>query len=248
MAEVKPNRTLVLCSRGATSVQKQVLKDFIRLLPHTKKEAKIDRKEHYLAINDLAEMHSCNNIVYLESRRRIAYLWISHFPNGPSIKFLVQNLHSSEEMRLSGNCLKGTRPFLSFDSSFKGPSHLKLIQQMLSQTFAVPDKHPKSMPFFDHVFSFSHCFDQIFFRNFEIKLTGKNEPSLVEIGPRFNLTIVKVLDGLLSGETLYKNGNFIHPKKEMRERERDDRGSKKRKLGDHVNDPDDVSIYDVYGD
>jgi ribosome biogenesis protein BRX1 len=187
-------------------------------------------------------------VIYLEGRRRIAYLWIAHFPNGPSIKFLIQNLHSGEEMRLSGNCLRGSRPLLSFDASFKGSKHLEVIQQMLAQTFAIPEAHPKAMPFFDHVFSFSHSFGQVFFRNFEVKLTAKKEPSLVEIGPRFVLTIVKVLDGLVSGETLYKNGNFVPPRRAEIEREDYSKSRKKRKVLKSNGNPDEVNIYDLYGD
>lgn len=231
----KPNRTLVLCSRGVTSFQKQVLKDLIRLLPHSKKESKIDRKSHYSALHDLAQMHSCNNILYLECRRKISYLWLAHYPTGPSVKFLVQNLHDSSELRLTGNCLKASRPILSFDDSFKKEAHLALIQQMFMQTFATPKDHPKAMPFIDHVFSFSQVFGQIYFRNFEVTCMGKKEPSLVEIGPRFCLTVVKVLDGVVCGETLYKNGNFIPPRRQLAEREvKQTRKKAKKREGDEV--------------
>ena len=43
------------------------------------------------------------------------YLWIGRFPSGPSIKFLVENIHTSKEMNLTGNCLKFSRHILSFD-------------------------------------------------------------------------------------------------------------------------------------
>lgn len=46
-------------------------------------------------------------------------MWIGKFPNGPSVKFLVENIHTSHELKLSGNCLKGSRPVLSFDGHFK---------------------------------------------------------------------------------------------------------------------------------
>lgn len=76
---------------------------------------------------DLAEMHSCNQGIYLESRKRLAYLWLTHFPNGPSVKFLLHNMHTSKELKFTGNCLKGTRPMISFDKSFAGVPHLELI-------------------------------------------------------------------------------------------------------------------------
>ena len=206
-------RTLVLCSRGATRQQRIMIAELARLLPHSKKESKVDRKKHFSALNDLAEMHSCNNILYLEGRKKLSFLWIIHYPSGPSVKFAMQNLHSSEELRLTGNCLKASRPILSFDNSFKSTPTLQLVQQIFTQTFATPQGHPKSMPFIDHVFSFSHINNKIYFRNFEV--TEKNkEISLTEIGPRFVLTLIKVLDGVTNGETLYKNGKFLTPTQE----------------------------------
>ena len=37
-------------------------------------------------------------------------------PSGPSAKFLVENIHTLEELKLTGNCLKGSRPLLNFDA------------------------------------------------------------------------------------------------------------------------------------
>jgi ribosome biogenesis protein BRX1 len=247
MAE-KQNRTLILCSRGASTQQKTLIKDLVRLLPHSKKEAKVDRKKHFNALNDLADLHSCNNVLYLESRKNTCFLWLGHYPEGPSVKFLVENLHTSDEMRLTGNCLKSSRPVLSFDNSFKTSTHLQLIQQMFMQTLATPNRHPKSMPFIDHLFSFSQAFDKIFFRNFEIAKDGK-EVQLVEIGPRFTLTTVKVLKGLVSGETLYKNGSFVMPKKElvMRRADRFEEKMRKKAKREQKRESEDLTIMDVYG-
>ncbi|KHJ84503.1 hypothetical protein OESDEN_15782, partial [Oesophagostomum dentatum] len=61
------------------------------------------------------------------------YLWMSNVDHGPSIKFLVHNMHTMMEMKLSGNCLKASRPVLSFDSRFDEEPHLMLIKQMIMQ-------------------------------------------------------------------------------------------------------------------
>lgn len=245
----KQNRTLILCSRGVSHQQRHLVSDLIRLLPHSKKEAKIDRKKHFSALQDLAEMHSCNNILYLEGRKRICFLWLAHYPNGPSVKFLVQNIHTSDELRLTGNCLKSSRPILSFDKSFESAPYLQVIQQMFMQTFATPEKHPKAMPFVDHVLAFSHVFSRIYFRNFEIT-QGSDDVALVEIGPRFVLTPIKVLSGLVSGETLYKNGNYVHPRQEALDqpaRNRFDKKLKKKRKIEFVGNPEEPSLGDVYG-
>lgn len=79
---------------------------------------------------------------------------------------------------MSGNCLKGSRPLLSFDHSFDAP-HWSLIKELLIQTFGTPNHHPKSQPFHDHVFTFTVLDEKIWFRNFEvINMDGK----LTEIG------------------------------------------------------------------
>lgn len=244
-------RTLVLCSRGVSHQQRHIMSDIARLLPHSKKEAKVDRKKHFSALNDLAEMHSCNNIIYLEGRKKIAFLWLLHYPNGPSVKFLLQNVHTAEELRLTGNCLRSSRPLLSFDNSFTESAHMRLIQHMCVQIFSTPEGHVKSMPFVDHVFSFTHAHNKIFFRNFEL-VENNSEVSLVEIGPRFVLTPIKVLNGLTSGDTLYKNGSYLPPRQEAAVRSYSDnlrkkKNREKRDRREFVSNPGEPSISDVYG-
>ena len=42
-----------------------------------------------------------------------------------------------DELRLTGNSLKGSRPFLSFDKAFDELPHLQLLKEMFTQ---VPSK------------------------------------------------------------------------------------------------------------
>jgi ribosome biogenesis protein BRX1 len=49
-------------------------------------------------------------------------MWVSKSPAGPSFKFHVQNISTTDELKLSGNCLKHGRPLLSFDGSFDDES------------------------------------------------------------------------------------------------------------------------------
>ena len=102
-----------------------------------------------------------------------------------------------DELRLTGNCLKGSRPFLSFDGAFDAHPHLKVLKELFCQVFNVPRGHPKSQPFFDHVISLSVVDKKIWFRHYQIVdaavdakgikriLSAGEEPvTLVEIGPR----------------------------------------------------------------
>jgi hypothetical protein len=38
-----------------------------------------------------------------------------------------------DELKMTGNCLRGSRPFLSFDKSFDEQDHTKLIKQLFTQ-------------------------------------------------------------------------------------------------------------------
>lgn len=105
---------------------------------------------------------------------------MSKTPNGPSVKFLVSNgivyifcyyyciVHTMEELKLTGNCLMGSRPLLIFDESFDSKPHYKLLREMLNQIFAVPCNHPKSKPFIDHAFCFYILDHRIWFRNYQV--------------------------------------------------------------------------------
>lgn len=119
------------------------------------------------------------------------------------------------ELNFSGNCLKGSRPILSFDAAFDGQPHLRLIKELFLHVFGVPQGARKSKPFIDHVMGFTVADGRIWVRNYQI---NESEPSktskagegaekvaeegssskargskdldinLIEIGPRFVLT------------------------------------------------------------
>ena len=108
---------------------------------------------------------------------------------------------------MTGNCLKGSRPLLSFDDCFNLP-HYSVIKELLIQTFGTPQHHPKSQPFFDHVFAFYVINDRIYFRNFQII---EEDGQLAEIGPRFVLNPIKIFAGSFGGESLWANPNYITP-------------------------------------
>ena len=96
-------------------------------------------------------------------------MWLGKSPSGPSIKFHVVNIHTFDELKMAGNCLKFSRPFLSFDGGFEKKPHLKLVKEMLAQVFNTPKNHPKSKPFIDHVLSFNLTTDgRIWFRQYQV--------------------------------------------------------------------------------
>ena len=192
-------------------------------MPHAKKENKIERKIAKDYINELCFQRSCNNCIYLEARKQTDFfLWVMKSPEGPSIKFAVQNIHTLDELKLTGNCLKFSRPLLSFDSSFNAEPHLQLMKEMLHQAFNTPKNHPKSKPFIDHVLSFNYYDDRVWFRVYQVvnqheeKFTEVDDIeklTLIEIGPRFCLQPIKIFGGTLGGEALWQNDKYITPGK-----------------------------------
>ena len=67
------------------------------------------------------------------------------------------------ELKMTGNCLRASRPLLSFDQNFTKDAHWQVMKELFTQIFGVPNHHPKSQPFFDHVFTFCIVDDKVTF-------------------------------------------------------------------------------------
>ncbi len=75
---------------------RHLLNDLASLLPHGKKDAKLDTKSKLYQLNELAELYNCNNVFFFEARKgKDLYLWMSKAPNGPTVKMHMQNCNSS---------------------------------------------------------------------------------------------------------------------------------------------------------
>ncbi|RDW70737.1 ribosome biogenesis protein BRX1 [Aspergillus mulundensis] len=249
-------RVLMLTSRGVTSRHRHLLADMTSLLPHTHKESKLDSRKkaagYNLLLNSLADLNSCNVIFFLEAKKngQDLYLWLSRPPNGPTIKFHVNNLHTMAELNtgFAGNCLKGGRGVVVFDKSFdeQGPvmsqpgnEYRGLIREMLRSVFCVPKRGVKGMkPFVDRVIGIYGVDGKIWIRVYEIreseggnkKKDGEEESdkpaynpkdgpelSLVEIGPRFVLTPIVILEGSFGGPVIYENKEYVSPNQVRRD-------------------------------
>ncbi|KAH8157212.1 hypothetical protein CIB48_g11036 [Xylaria polymorpha] len=215
-AKRNKQRVLILSSRGVTYRHRHLLKDLASMMPHGRVDAKYDQKKKLGELNELA---------------------LSKAPNGPTCKFLVSNIHTMEELAFSGNCLKGSRPILSFDKSFDSEPHLQVIKQLFLQIMGVPPLQKRSKPFIDHVLSFSVADGRIFMRVYQVQETesskrdgtegeeaadeGKKRKSrhgekeldisLLEIGPRCVMQPIIIQEGSFGGALLYENKHFVSP-------------------------------------
>mmetsp|Transcript_13291 Transcript_13291/g.29304 ORF Transcript_13291/g.29304 Transcript_13291/m.29304 type:complete len:389 (-) Transcript_13291:169-1335(-) len=250
-------RLLTLSSRGASPAQRHLLADLRILLPHSRKEQKLDLGRRGSsgsladALREIAEIRRCDAVMYLEGRKRgrDGYLHLGVLPNGPSIKFGLLNVHTMDQLKMTGNCLQGSRPLLSFDPAFgdaaghggRPPQEpfLGLVRSMFVRIFGTPRGHPKSKPFVDRVMAFYYADSKIWVRNYQISqeaVTDAKEArseallrpyaeagsktSLVEIGPRFVLDPIRIFGGVFAGPTLYKNSKYVGPNEQRADMKR----------------------------
>lgn len=105
---------------------------------------------------------------------------------------------------------------------------------LIGKVFGTPKMHPKSKPFIDHVLMFgitglsilfTYLFlltitgSKVWFRNYQIveefmphnPSDQKEETTLMELGPRFVLNLIKILDGSFTGQVIYENPHFVPP-------------------------------------
>ncbi|BEJ15649.1 hypothetical protein CspHIS471_0502540 [Cutaneotrichosporon sp. HIS471] len=214
----RKDKVLLLSSRGVTQRMRHLMADLEALLPHTKKDSKLDSKSSLHLLNELADLHSCSNALYFEARRHEdLYMWASRTPNGPSVKCHVQNIHTMDELKMTGNCLKGSRGICVFDGEWDTKEEWQLMKELFSHIFSVPRTSRRLKPFIDHILVFSILDNRIWFRNYQIiekdplHPSGPPQTSLVEIGPRFVLTPIRIFEGSFGGPTVFANQEFVTP-------------------------------------
>lgn len=80
-------RTLVVASRTLTSNQLGIFEDFKNLLPHSKTESKVEKKNSVDQLEFDCEIKHCSNLMYFERKGKTVYLYLAKFPSGPTVKY-----------------------------------------------------------------------------------------------------------------------------------------------------------------
>ena len=273
-------KCLTFGTRNMSYKERHILQDLRDMLPHTRDHAKValaggaDHRESRSSsasghaasttgelVKELCNLNHCNSTMFLESHKHdIAYMWLAQAPNGPSIKLKIDNIHTADQLRMVGNCLKFSRPLLHFDKEFDQLPHLRVARSLLQTIFNVPRFHPKSKPFVDHIVCFFFLDDHIWLRHYQIvppaakKLvadgeyltvgkhkpdaveedlsSAKKTPTLMEIGPRFTMHPQVILNGCCGGSALWKNPLAVPPSEARRSRK--ERQLAKLKENEHV--------------
>jgi len=205
----------MLGSRGVTEKHKTLMHDLSLLLPQIRVESKMDPRDPPSVINEISDLRSCNHAIFFDSRRhRDLYVDFARVPNGPTLRFFAREIHTADELNLTGNCLRGSRALLSFSAEFESEPRWQLTKTILGEIFAVPRMHPRSKPFIDHVFMFSVQDGLLFFRNYQIVDHGERRSEdrhLVEVGPRMTLEPVRFFENGFGGRIIYENYDFLSP-------------------------------------
>jgi ribosome biogenesis protein BRX1 len=158
---------------------------------------------------------------------RETYRGRENLTNNPAV-------HTMSELNFTGNALKGSRAIVSFDKNFDLQPSSALIKELLLHTFSVPKGARKSKPFIDRVVNFTLADGKVWVRHFQIQVSAvkekkdddekakdKETTELVEIGPRFVLTPILILEGSFGGPKVYENREFVSPnavRREIRDR------------------------------
>ena len=207
---INKQRTLVVFTQGIHGNERKLAKELMKLMCHTKTDSAIIKDEMSEQLSELCKLKNCQNCIFFEQKKQELFVWISKFPEGPSVKFKLSEVALAESNKFHGNCLKGSRPILSFDSEFLKSPENSLIKNLLVDCFNSPKNHPKTQPFFDKVFGFGMEDKKVSVRNYQIAKNGQkfNDFEFVEIGPRFELEVVKIFDGFFTGNVVFLNQNF----------------------------------------
>uniref|UniRef100_A0A8C2B2Z4 Ribosome biogenesis protein BRX1 homolog n=1 Tax=Cyprinus carpio TaxID=7962 RepID=A0A8C2B2Z4_CYPCA len=110
-------RVRVFCSRGIS---------FRTMMPHNTK------MDQLFVVNEVCEIKNCNTCIFSEAKQQQDLnMWC------------VFVVHTLAELKMTGNCLKGSRPLLSFDPKCEKEPHHALLKELFTQIFSTPRSHPK---------------------------------------------------------------------------------------------------------
>ena len=130
----KEKKVSIFSSRGIGLRQRHLMKDLQRLLPHSITEPKMDPKTNISIVTDMCKLRGCTGSIFFECHRHgELFLWTGLSPNGPTAKFQVYNIHTMDELQLTGNHMLNSRPILLFSDVFDHLPALRVIKEIFVQ-------------------------------------------------------------------------------------------------------------------
>uniref|UniRef100_A0A8C2IGI5 Ribosome biogenesis protein BRX1 homolog n=1 Tax=Cyprinus carpio TaxID=7962 RepID=A0A8C2IGI5_CYPCA len=169
-------RVRVFCSRGIS---------FRTMMPHSR----ADKPDQLFVVNEVCEIENCNTCIFSEAKQQ----------QDLNMRWCVFVVHTLAELKMTGNCLKGSRPLLSFDPKCEKEPHHALLKELFTQVY-----FSIISPLVLHLVCVIVCFSAC-------PQITEEDVSLVEIGPRFVLNLIIIFQGSFGGPTLYENPHFLSP-------------------------------------
>ncbi len=60
----------------------------VAMLPHSKKDCRIDKTHVATQIRELCQLHKCRQFLYFETKKKINFqLYAGVYPSGPTVRF-----------------------------------------------------------------------------------------------------------------------------------------------------------------
>jgi hypothetical protein len=112
-------KCLTFTSRKANSKVAGLLDDLRRMMPCSRNDNKFDKKTPLSDIVEMCEIKNCDHALYLQStvigkRRKIIdkglYFYLGATSEGPTFKFKLGSIHTLNDFKQTGNCLRHSRP------------------------------------------------------------------------------------------------------------------------------------------
>ena len=179
---INKQRVLVFSARGVTSRDRHLMNDLRDMMPHSKTESKMERKDPLHIINEVYFPIISSRSKKLQNRFKISHRRLLRWRTATSASsskdgkrrtctcgcrtflkdrapsstskivliafgcgvfhvsffksYSLNIVHTMKELKMTGNCLKGTRPLLSFDETFDSKPHWALIKEALTQVLS----------------------------------------------------------------------------------------------------------------
>jgi len=192
-----------------TSFSNKFIKELSRILPNT---TYFYRRHHPIKriIKKMSTEGYTDLIVINEDHGKPCTMYISHLPEGPTMKFRLTSCRLSKQLKSARgkNCLsiRKYRPEIILNH-FNTRIGIK-VGRLLTSLFPHDPQYQGK-----HVITFHNQRDFIFFRHHIYRFKNEKKVGLQELGPRFTLKLKSIQNGTF--DAMFGEYEFIFKRKQM---------------------------------
>lgn len=185
------------------------------MLPFTAKDIAVN-KDKRKEIIDFSHKMAVSHLIEFSQSEKATTMKICKLPRGPTVYFTVTEYCSHKdikkgfrEAKVKHSEINTNHPAVTILNNFNTTNapHIKLAAATLQNMFPPVDLKKFNPKNAKRVVLFNYLSDEsIEMRQYTIKIDGegkKKDVSLVEVGPRMTLKVLKILEGCFTGDTIY---------------------------------------------